>query len=180
MFGQAFELPFSSSKDTARINTCFGAISTLLVAIVALSYAYLKAESVITGSDMNVIRVDLDQYFDDSEVFTRKQGLNPAFALTSEYDPRDEEMEAYVSMKLVHAHWHIDEEGKYVLTQEEKKMHPCSEAELGLTEDADPLAFPMNKQDELTVKHQLLGQLMCISDPEWVSIQGDYNTATAS
>ena len=92
-----------------------GALSSIFAAIIVMSFAYLKFDILIYGKDMDLLDMVYNNYFDFTDKFTREDGLNFAFVLGTESDPRDHDP-AYVNLVGTFAEWGFNEEGEYVTT----------------------------------------------------------------
>ena len=72
-----------------RLSSWMGAICSLLILLVIAIYAYMKLNTLMLRSDMDIVQILHDTYYDYDYEFSYKNGFNIAAAFTS-YDNEEE------------------------------------------------------------------------------------------
>ena len=99
-------------------------------------------------------------------------------------------MASYIDLTVGFSGWGFDENGEFYSKIEELGYHSCSEAELGLKNNAEDDAaqakgremspfYPIIDENRKADMNYHKSKFFCFDTPEALSINGDYNSATA-
>ena len=175
-FGEAASMKIKDGDDKLR-SFCGTCLTFLLVAI-TMVFLYSKAMVLYEGTDVTIIGNNVEGAFTYEDTFTADDGLFIAAALT-EYGPGTEIIEKKEYGELVIEQYGWGDSGELGVKTTPLDMHYCSDAELGLDEDAeaDSSTYPIfesSKKEVVTWKKKF----KCIPRKDLV-IWGDYNSAKA-
>ena len=176
MFGQSFKMRME--ENNMKINSIFGAISTLqLIAIVAF-YASLKADVLFNKKDVDVLSTINEFVYDEKFEFNyEKHGFNFAVAFTA-YDNEQEWIldPTYGELVFNTYYWGEQSDGVYRAGRDPMKtMHRCTREELGLTDDKDASQFNEYEETGLGFISFYWKKFLCI-DAEETRVSGDFNS----
>ena len=121
------------------IGSCF----TIFIVVLTLAYAAANAVALHSRSSTQFTSTHLQDYHDDSYVFSEEQGFSMAFAFIDQYssDGRDflgRDMDDIIEVTAFSAKFDDDSFSVEVLS-----THQCSSAELGLVEGAESKFYPI-------------------------------------
>ena len=69
----------------SKLYSYSGLISSILLSIIIIMYGYLKTDTLINKKDVNLLSSINQFFYSDEDIFSYKNGLNMAVALT-DYD----------------------------------------------------------------------------------------------
>ena len=174
-FGEGFSMNLDRGKS--ELHSCAGLISSILLGIIVIMYAYLKTDVLINNKDVNLLQ-SINQYFySDEDIFSYKNGLNIAVALTS-YDENIEWIldRKYGELVFQVDAWGVDPEtGVYENHYSIIESDVCTSEQLGLVDDGKGAEFmPLHPQAKLTVlKNQK--KFLCAKKEE-IYISGNFDS----
>ena len=155
-----------------------GAICHLCVIILMLAYSYAKLLVLFEIKDINIIEIERDMYFDDSERFTAEDDeLFIAAGLTN-YDSNRTVTESpeYGELLIEHFGWGNEDIGKSYGTHAIPN-HFCSDEELGFEKGPKTRAFTVSERSLREVE-TYQRKFKCV-DEEHMRVWGNFNSAKA-
>ena len=135
-------------EGITSVPSKMGTFCSLLLMMTVLTFTYYKVDVLLGRKDVDVLSAVAENYFDSSDSFSGKQGLNVAVSLfnaqnsqfTVELDP------SYGRIRFQILEWGTTKSGKQFRSNKEIDSHICSLEELGLT-GTDPKFMPVNKHN---------------------------------
>ena len=125
------------------VGSCF----TIFIAVLTLAYAAANAAVLHSRSSTQFTQTQLQDYHDDSYVFSAEQGLSLAFAFIDQYssDGSDSYGRNMDDIVEVNANILVIDDHDFFIAR--LSTHPCSRAELGLVEGEETPFYPVQTQD---------------------------------
>ena len=110
-----------------------GSILSILATCIILAYAYRKADVLLARKDVDILSTINDQAFGYDDVFSYKNGLNFAVALSGYGDNSETNIDpTFGSLVFYHFKWGPQGDGTFDVKSLPIKSHTCSRVELGL------------------------------------------------
>ena len=122
-FGESFTMKFEGGKK--QLKSITGATLSILLIIVLLGYTALKVDTLLRRNQISIISAVNEDFYEDTEQISAKQGFNFAVALLSGADPSIGEFVFNV--------WELDlnAEGNDRFKYKVLESHLCTDEELG-------------------------------------------------
>ena len=100
-FGQSFRLLIDEGSNT--LPSKMGALCSILLLIIMMAYTSYKIYIANSKRNIDIIQAVKENHFDDSHVFSAKQGLNIAAAVYNAFDPSTYELidPSYGSIRFI-------------------------------------------------------------------------------
>ena len=175
-YGQGFEDQLEDGKTA--YNSCFGALCTIIVIVSLVGFIYAKLLVLFRVSDISIIEVKHDYFFNDTEQFSADQNNFFFAAALTKFDKNQTitEEERYGKLTIEQYGWGNEEEGYQYGTTEVPNRY-CSDKDLGYERTEDTLIHPIFNRSQEEVDNYRY-KFKCI-DEDKLSIWGDYNSAKA-
>ena len=149
--------------------TWMGAICSIMLLLIVISYTYQKVDILINKKDVAILSSLYDSYFDSSDQFSSEQGFNLAVALQKDLDPS---IARFIFRRY---EWGYDSDGELYKNIFEIESHVCTREELGLSQGKTKSKFmPIHEKSRLTL-YQYAEKFLCV-EPEELTISGEYNS----
>lgn len=134
-FGETFNMKLDAGSDDVR--SILGALCSLILFIIVLGFAYLKADVLINKKDVDILSTSNDSFFTPDDVIKFSKGFNIAAAFSA-FDSETEDIldPTYGEIAFMHYAWGVQEDGTYASGRKKiESQRKCSREELGLGDD---------------------------------------------
>ena len=132
----------------------------------------------VSKKDVDILSTIKNRYFDDSVVFSYKNGLNFAVAFTA-YDSEREWIldPSYGSLIFNSFSWGANEDGTFFTERKKLDSHLCTDYEFGLgnAADGEGAKFLPPNYTSATYIEKYKKKFICLNEED-IYIYGDYNT----
>lgn len=121
-------------KGQPALHSVMGTLFSFIAFCLVMGYTIQKFDILISRKDVDIVYSLREEYFSDDEVFTGRQGLNVAVALSG-FDTEQENIltPEIGSFSFQYSKWYFNDNGVLEYETHELETHRCSDEELGLT-----------------------------------------------
>ena len=109
-FGETFHMKLDGASDDLR--SILGALCSLVLFLIVLGFAYLKADVLINKKDVDILSTVNDNFFTPDDVLNYSNGFNIAASFTA-FDSETEDIldPTYGEIVFMHYYWGTQEGG---------------------------------------------------------------------
>ena len=115
------------------LPSIMGVIFTLLLMTVFLSYIWIKFNTLIMKTDIDILSTVIEAAFDADYIFDAGKGMNIAVAFTAYNDEREQLLDPSIGSLIFRvSEWDFKKDGSIYRNNAIIPSHVCSREELGL------------------------------------------------